>query len=261
MSVDQRVVSARRACGPLLAGLLLLAAGVPAAADQVDDALAATHQGHKAARESQQRVDRIAAEIRTLRQQQQDLRGRALQLSVYAAQLELQAKAEEDSRAAIEAQIAGIQKTEAGLLPLAQQMVTDLERFVAADLPFQIERRRGRVQELRQLLADPERNTADKFRRVLDVYRSEVDFGYSLGTEDAQLTIDGRATPVEIVRIGRVGLYYLSADRRRAGYWNVEKKGWRALDDGVIPDLLQALQVARGESPPELLVLPVAVPK
>lgn len=261
MIVDQPMrdaVPARRWAGACLLALVL---GGSAAADQVDDAVAATLQGQKAARESQQRVDRIAAETRSLLQRQQDVRAQALQASVYAAQLEQQAQAEEQGRAGLEAQIAGIHQTEAGLLPLARQMVADLDRFVAADLPFQVELRRRRVEDLKQLLDDPARNTADKFRRVLDVYRSEVDFGYSLGAEEAQLTIDGQPTPVAIVRIGRVGLYYLSADRKRAGYWNVEKRGWRGLDAAAAPEVWRALQVARGEAPPELLELPLQVPR
>lgn len=245
-------------------GLVLgasLAFATLAGADEVGDAMAATEQGHRAARESQQRIDRLAAEIRQLQQQQQDVRGRALQAAVYAAQLEQQAETEEGSRAGLEAQIAGIKQTEAELLPLAQKMVDELDVFVAADLPFQHEIRQRRVADLKVLLADPARNSADKFRRVLDVYRSEVDYGYSLGAEETQLTLDGRATPVTLVRVGRVGVYYLSQDATRAGYWNVEKKGWRELGADSIPQVERAVGIARGELPPELLVLPVRTPK
>lgn len=245
---------------PLLPGVMLgavLAFATLAGADEVGDAMTATEQGHRAARESQQRIDRLAAEIRQLQQQQQAVRGQALQASVYAAQLEQQAESEEGGRAGLEAQIAGIRETEAGLLPLAQKMVDELGQFVAADLPFQPELRQRRVADLRALLADPERNTADKFRRVLDAYRSEVDYGYSLGAEDAQLMLDGQLAPVTLVRVGRVGLYYLGKDGTRAGYWNVERKGWRELGAEAVPQVQLAVRVARGELPPELLVLPV----
>lgn len=257
----QELLHPRRKVACVLALVLAAGSHAPAWADEVDDSLAATTQAQRAARESQKRIDGVAAETHKLRQQQQDVRGRALQMSVYAAQLELQAEEQEQARAGLEAQISGIKGTEAGLLPLARQMVADLEVFVAADLPFQSELRQRRVQDLKALLDDPARNTADKFRRVLDVYRSEVDFGYSLGADDAQLTIDGTLTPVAVVRIGRLGLYYLSDDRQRVGYWNLDKKGWRSLDAGAIPDVFRALQVARGELPPELLVLPVQVPR
>lgn len=257
----QVLIPTRPGAARLLVLALALVAHGSLWADEVDDSLAGTAQARRSARESQQRIDGIAAETHKLRQQQQDLRGRALQMSVYAVQLEMQAEGQEQARAGLESQITGIKETEAGLLPLARQMVADLDAFVAADLPFQSELRRRRVQELKILLDDPARNTADKFRRVLDVFRSEVDYGYSLGAEEAQLTIDGQPTPVAIVRIGRLGLYYLSVDRQRAGYWNPDKQGWRSLGADAIPDVFHALQVARGERPPELLVLPVQVPR
>lgn len=230
-------------------------------AGEVDEAIKASTSAQQAARQSQERVDRIAGQIQALYREQQDARARELQMSAYAVQLEKQAEAEEQKRDAVAQQISGIDETEANLLPLVERMVADLQLFVGKDMPFQRELRERRVTELQALLDDPERSAADKFRRVLDVYRSEVDYGYSLGTEQTKLSISGRDRDVTLVRIGRLALYFLTTDAQRAGYWNAEKGGWRDLPDDSIPQVQRALQVASGEIPPELLVVPVQVPE
>lgn len=228
-------------------------------ADEITGALEASAQAQRAARESQQRVDKLDDEMRGLREKRQALSWRSLQQSAYATQLEQQAQTEELKRAELEAQIARIKVTETELLPLMRRMVTELEAFVTGDLPFLRETRQQRVQELKVLLDDPARGVAEKFRRVLETHRTEVDYGYSLSAEETEIEHGGRRETVSLVRVGRVGLYFLSADQTRGGYWNSDKQGWRPLDDDVLPDLQRALKVARGELPPELLVLPVQV--
>lgn len=238
----------------LLAALILLAA--PLAADEIGDALDASGQAQRASRESQARIDKLDNETRKLREQRREAQWRAMQQSAYAKQLEQEAAAEEAKRAGLEQQIAQIAGTEKELLPLMQRMVAELETFVAADLPFLAEPRRKRVEELKALLTDPSRSAADKYRRVLEAYRTEVDYGHSVGVED-EVQLPGVTGPVALVRIGRVGLYYLSADGASAGAWDAGARRWRELEDAE--EVRRAVTLAQGEMPPELLVLPVQV--
>ena len=68
-----------------LAGLLL--AGVATAADEVGDAIDASLAAQRAARESQQRVDKLAAETRAMQQKRRAAEWQVLQLAAYAEQL------------------------------------------------------------------------------------------------------------------------------------------------------------------------------
>lgn len=235
----------------------LLAAGPVAGADEVGEALEASLAAQRAARESQQRVDKLDDEAKALREKRRAAEWRALQLSAYAAQLEQEAAGEEKKRGEIEAQLARIASTGTDLQPLLKRMVAELDAFVQQDLPFLHEARRQRVQDLYALLEDPQRGGADKFRRVMEAYRTEVEYGHSLGAEEAEVECVGPRGPATVVRVGRVGLYCLSADGARGGYWDAERKRFKELDGDGVEELRKARVVAKGEGPPELLVLPV----
>lgn len=241
----------------LLAALLLLAA--PVLADEIGDALDAATQAQRAARDSQARINKLDDETRALQEKRRAAQWRGLQFSAYAKQLEQEAVAEENKRAGLEAQLARIKSTEKDLLPLMLRMVAELDVFVTRDLPFLADARRQRVAELKILLADPARGIAEKYRRVLETYRTEVDYGHSLGAEEGLIELEGARQTVSLVRIGRVSLYYLTADRARAGVWDKAAGRWQALDGDDVKEVERALLMAQAKAPPELLVLPVDV--
>ena len=66
---------------------------------------------------------------------------------------------------------------------LDERILAAFEAHLARDLPFLQELRQRRVTEAKALLADPQRGQAEKFRRVLDAWRSEVEYGYTIGAE------------------------------------------------------------------------------
>jgi len=245
-----------RRVAALAALLVAFAAG---AADEVGDAMEASLGAQRAARESQARVDKLAEETRVLRDKRRATEWRALQLSGYAAKLESEAVAEEKKRKDLEDQIQRIASTGTDLMPLMQRMVAELAAFVDKDLPFLHEARRSRVRELTALLEDPKRGNAEKFRRVLEAYRTEVDYGHSLGAEDAEAECDAPRGPVTLVRVGRIGLYCLAQDGKRGAVW--DGQAWKPLEDSdQLDSLRHAKAVARAEEPPQLLQLPVRAP-
>lgn len=238
--------------------LALGLAALAARADEIGDALDTSLASQRAARESQARVSRLDDEARALRERRRGTEWRAMQLSAYAEQLEQEAAVEEQKRGQLEAELSRIASTGTDLLPLMRRMVAELKEFVGRDLPFLQEARRQRVADLETLLDDPQRGSAEKFRRVLEAYRTEVDYGHSLGAEEVE-TACGAGAPAKaaLVRVGRVGLYCLAADGERGAYWDAAAARWEPLDDDGVEAVQRALLVARGEAPPELLVLPV----
>lgn len=235
---------------------LLLAAPSLVAADEIGDAFEASIGAQRAAKESQARVDKLDEEARALREKRRATEWRAMQLSSYAARLEQDAATEEGKRKDLEEQLKRIASTGTDLLPLMRRMVAELDTFVAGDLPFLKDARQARVADLKKLLDDPARGNAEKFRRVLEAYRTEVDYGHSLGAEDAQAECVGPNEAVTLVRIGRVGLYCLSADGKRGGGW--DGKGFKPLEESSqLENLRHARAIARAEEPPQLLELPV----
>jgi hypothetical protein len=232
----------------------------PVIADEINDAVELSLQAQRAAKESQARVTRLDDEARALRQQQDKLQFEVLQTSAYAQQLEQEAAKEEKKKAEIEAEMARVAATQKELLPLMQRMVGQLEAFVAQDLPFSADQRKKRIAALKELLADPNRGLAEKYRRVLDVYRSEVEYGHSLSSEPGEIVLDGDRQAATLLRVGRVGLYALTNDKGRPARWDRKTGHWEPLDRGAASDLKRAQAVAKGDSPPEILVLPVDKP-
>ena len=53
--------------------------------------------------------------------------------------------------ASLEKQIAGIDKTKQGVVPLMYRMIDTLDKFIDLDVPVNIESRKERVQMLRDL--------------------------------------------------------------------------------------------------------------
>lgn len=239
----------------ILAALLIAGA---AAADEVGEALDASLAAQRAARESQQRIDKLDAETRALRDKRRAAEWHALQLAAYAEQLEQEALAAEQQRAGLQAELERVASTGTDLLPLTQRMLAELEAHVAGDLPFLQEIRRRRIDEARALLDDPQRGQAEKFRRVLDAWRSEVEYGYTIGAEDAATDCAGKPGAATLVRIGRVGLYCVAAEARAGARWDRAAKRWVPLeDDDTVAEVARAAAMAREKEPAGLLVLPV----
>lgn len=235
----------------LAAGLGLAPAGH---ADEIGDAIEASQAAQRAAAQSQQRIDALDDEARRLREQQRKLQWESMQRAAYAEQLERNAQEEEGRRGALEAELARVARTGSDLGPLMQRMVAELREFVAADLPFLQELRRQRVAELEALLADPGKRAPDKFRRVLEAYRTEVDYGLSIGAEELTLDCGGGAQAVSLLRIGRVGLYCQKADGSAHAF---DAGRWQPLDEEGRVEVEKGLAMARGKAPAQLLVLPV----
>jgi hypothetical protein len=228
------------------------------AADEIGDALDASLAAQRAARESQQRVDRLDAETRALREKRRAAEARAQQLAAYAEQLEQEAAVEEQRRAQIEAELKRVSALGGELLPLARRMLAALEVQVARDPPFLLDVRRTRIGGIAAMLDDPQHSAAEKFRRALEAWRSEAGYGNTLGAEDAPTDCTGAPGASTRVRIGRVG-FYCVADGQ-AARWDGAAGAWAPLDEDAAVEIARAAAMARGRLPPELLVLPVARP-
>jgi hypothetical protein len=242
---------------------LALCLAIPAAAgaDEIGEALDASLAAQQAARESQQRVDRLDAETRALREQRRAAEWRTAQLADYAERLEQETLVQEQRRAETQAELARVAVTGAGLLPLAQRMLAGLEAHLTADLPFLAGLRRQRLDEARAALADPRADQAGNFRRVLDAWRREVEYGYTLGVEDASTDCAGAPGASTRVRVGRVGLYCLEPGGARGARWDAAARSWAPLEDrDEVEQVARAIAMAREQAPPGLLVLPVVTP-
>src|SRR5690606_7490388 len=102
-------------------------------------------------------------------------------------QIENQQAALEQLRVAIE----GVPDLERQLPPLLNRMIDSLARFIELDMPFESETRRETLANLQRIVESTDISDAEKFRRVLEAWEIENEYGNTFGAYQGQLEIDG----------------------------------------------------------------------
>jgi len=238
----------------LLAALPLALAG-GAGAQTYDRILEVRESTHLASAESQERIDQLSDETRTLLARYQAASRQADSLRVYVEQLEKLVASQETEKRELQQQIDGVSEVERDIMPLMQQMVDVLAQFIEADVPFLLSERRSRVERMRELLVRSDVTVAEKYRRLLEAYQIENSFGHTIEAYAGDLERDGEAREVDFLRIGRVALFYQTRDGEESGTWTPE--GWQTIDDGYASAIRQGLRIANRQAAPDLLLLPL----
>jgi hypothetical protein len=244
-------------------GLLVLSVITPQAmsADVIEQAVQANLAAQQKAEQSQQHIDGLSGETRTLADEYRLLLRQIDETRAYNDQLEIlvaKQKAELDTYGA---ELTTAQQTRARSLPLLREMLRTLEEFVNLDMPFLATERRARVDDLKALLDAPDATLAEKFRRMFEAYRVEADYGHDIEASSEEVSLGGNKRTVEVLRVGRVALLYLSFDHAETGYWDQRARVWRKLPPEFTPAIVRGVQVARKQAPPELLALPLLTPE
>jgi len=162
----------------------------------------------------------------------------------------------------LEQQLDSLDTTREKLEPLMQRMLSHLEDFIRHDLPFRQQERLQRVTDLQELLPRVDVSHAEKLRQLLATYRSEVNQGRQLSShrEFIKVAADREKERVSLLRLGRIGLYYLSEDQQRAGVWQAGEEKWLPLTSRQRAQVAKGLELADERGLPELLSLPLSVP-
>jgi hypothetical protein len=140
-----------------------------------------------------------------------------------------------------------------------EKMIDTLGRFVELDVPFLLEERRSRVATLKQLLGRADVSTSEKYRRILEAYQIEMEYGRTLDAYTGKRGEGDNARTVQFIRMGRIALLYQTLDGDETGYWDAEKKAW-VTDAAYARDVKHALSVAKKEGAPDLVMVPVPAP-
>lgn len=175
----------------------------------------------------------------------------------YNTYVEQQLRSQEQQIASIEEQIAQLDSTAVDVQPLLQRMFDDFVQFVAADLPFLKQERDIRVERLRELMTRVDATPSEKFRRLVEAYQIEMEYGRTMSTY-RQALADGREA--DILRLGRVSLLYRTIEDGETGYWDHERKEW-VRDQSASRSIEDALGIAKEERAPDLIVVPVPAPQ
>jgi hypothetical protein len=157
----------------------------------------------------------------------------------------------------LQAQKKKMQQLRMTLEPYLERTLAELESFVQADLPFLPEERADRLRYLRSSLGDPELALGEKLRRILEGLKVEADYGNHIEVTSEKLDLDGQATLVSVLRLGRTALFYLAKDGGQLGMWNPVGGGWSELDEEYAASLQLTMDVVQRKRAAELVELPL----
>lgn len=243
----------------LMVALIPAAFAAPAGA-QLQEALTAQAQVDREAAAAQDELDGIRERTTDAAGQYAQAVADAESLERFNRLLEEQVRSQEEEIASIEQQLVDIETTTREVQPLMQQMVDSLARFIELDVPFLIDIRTTRVENLRNLMPRADVSISEKYRLILEAYQIELDYGNTLEAYEGRLGTGADARTVEFARLGRVSLMYRTLDGTETGYWDANQDTW-VVDPSYADDVEEAIRVARGDGAPELLTVPVPAPQ
>lgn len=226
-------------------------------ADPLDQALSESAGLSRAAQESQHKIEGLDDSTQQMLDSYRAAIIQTANLERYNAQMRELVQAQGKELDGYEQQLRDLEQIEASVAPQMQRMLDVLGEFIAADLPFLPYERNERLETLQELLPRADVSLAEKYRRVLEAYQIESDYGYTLEAWRDSLQRDGKTLNVDFLRIGRVMLYYQTPDGHETGWWNPHAREWQVLEGSARRPVTRAIEVARQQKSADWLQLPV----
>jgi seryl-tRNA synthetase len=246
--------------------LLSLVAAAPlglsiyVSAQTIEGAVNAQVGVDNAAAASQERINQTLDKTQDAASKYAQSLAEAESMEKYNKQLGDQVKEQEQEMVSIEKQLLDIETTNREVQPLMQKMVDTLQQFVALDVPFLLEERTARVKSLQALMAEADVAISEKYRRIIEAYQIELEYGRTLDSYEGVIGEGATARTVDFVRLGRIALMYQTLDGTETGYWNAQEKKW-TVDNSYAHAVSEARRVAKKNGAPDLLTVPVPAPQ
>ncbi|MBT8089442.1 MAG: DUF3450 domain-containing protein [Gammaproteobacteria bacterium] len=253
--MNRCISSSRRIIAAFFATTVILLSG-SVFAQSVNQVLQADQRRLNLAQQSQERINKIVEGTRSLEDQYRAINKEIDGLKVYnrlmRAQVEGQSAVLEDIGLSMD-QVDVINRQ---IFPLMERMIDGLDQSVKLDIPFLMDERNKRITDLKGIMERSDVSVAEKFRKVMEAYQIENDYGTTIENYTQSLTIDDATRSFNMLRIGRIGLYFQSDDTKITGRWDNEARSW-VVDDSARNEVRKGLRVARQLIAPELIIVPV----
>ncbi|MFO7840287.1 MAG: DUF3450 domain-containing protein [Desulfosalsimonadaceae bacterium] len=247
---------------PLVPAALLLAvfftaifAPFPAHAEDrieqpVKDAIDIRQKTQKRQEAWRQEKQRRLARLEALQKAQERLKSRKEKLKDAA-------QAAKERIADKKKQIADIDAISGEIQPFLEKLLKKLKTRIDADLAFLPEERIRRIEKLDRLIADPEAATSQKYRKMMEALLIEAEYGFTNEVYQQTISVEGQKRLVNIFRLGRLNLFYLTLDHAHCGFYNIAEKTWEPLSGFYLPQIQAAVDIAAKRRTAEMLTLPL----
>jgi len=222
-----------------------------------DEAVELRGQANLELSASQERIEKLSDATDDLLTQYQAALRQKESLLIYNRQMDSLIIAQNSERASLEEQTDRVELVSREVTPLMLRMIDALSAFVELDVPFLEDERRDRIASLRKMMKRADVTESEKYRRIMEAYQIENEFGRTIEAYRDGLILNDKETTVDFLRFGRIALVYQSLDESQSGVWDQQTRAWLPLDSSFRSAIRQGLRVARRTTAPDLISLPL----
>ena len=226
-------------------------------AQTVDQVLQADQRRLNLAQQSQERINTVVGATRSLEDQYRGINKEIDGLKVYNRLMTAQVEGQQSDLEDIGLSMDQVDVINRQIFPLMERMIDGIDQSVKVDVPFLMAERTKRVNDLKELMPRSDVSVAEKFRKVMEAFQIELDYGSTIESYEQSLTLNDETRAFNMLRIGRIGLYFQSDDTKITGRWNSTTRAWE-IDNSARNEVRKGLRVARQLIAPELINVPVS---
>lgn len=206
---------------------------------------------------TQEQIVKLDEQTRILLAEYQSTSKEYDSLKLYNDQVQKIINSQIDEIESILIKIDELDQTNQRIVPFMLRMIDGLENFIQLDLPFLLDERRDRLNNLKVTMDRGDISTSEKFRLIIEAYKTELEYGRTIEAYRDNILIDDVETSADFLRIGRVALTYLTVDGSKGGYWDTNSQSWEKASSSIKRSTADALKVASKQAPPALIKIPV----
>ncbi|BBM66180.1 DUF3450 domain-containing protein [Vibrio alfacsensis] len=240
--------------------LLISSVLIPAQADNLSDAQAVQSKTNQASAVSQKRIDASAETALTLEAEIEQLQEEVSNLKIYRDHLSNLVESQNQEVSNLNEQIVQIAQTRQGVVPLMYHMLDGLKTIVANDKPIRKAQREERIAKLDTMMTRADVADAEKFRRILEAYQIEMDYGTKLGVYQGKIALsESEQIEADVLYLGRVSLVARSLSGEHFWSWSQAQSAWLPVGKEQKSELDKAFAMANKQIAPSMLTLPVSL--
>lgn len=244
----------------LLGGLffLLLAAGAAAQETPASqDVKETVDQTIETRQSTQQQKDQWSREKAALVQRYRAARAGVDWLTERKAAEMRRVQALESAVAELQRRLDETDRLESSIQDTLTVLLGRLEDQVDRGLPFLATEREQRLQLVAEELARPDVTSAEKLRRLLEAMQIEAGFASNIEVYQAEITVDGQPMFADILRVGRLALFWRTPDGSRVGHFDQAAGRWSELPGSEKRNIGLAMEMATRMRPFAVIELPL----
>ena len=177
---------------------------------------------------------------------------------VFIAQQNVFLRSQENELAGLQSQLERVGNIEVDLAPMMLQMFNELEDFIASDLPFRLDQRTQRLDNIREVLGEANVSPAEKYRLLLNAFEIESAYGRSLNAYSEEVLVDGVPQEANILQIGRVAMIRQVGDD--LAIMTHDNQTWRPVPSSMASNVQRAFRIANEVTTPEVFEAPLPGP-